>query len=94
MAHELDRLEPLPDGTTAFHTAGGERWRHRDLEAGRVGRGYRVFISDRGEQRRYEFGPNEPHDATISDLREQLARARRIDAAMETTSAAPEARSP
>ena len=93
MAHELDRLEPLADGTTAFHTAGGERWRHRDLEAGRVGRGYRMFISDRGEQRRYEFGPNEPHDATISDLREQLARAQRVDTATETTTA-PEARSP
>ena len=84
MAHELDRLEPLPDGTTAFHTRGGERWRHRDSESGRVGPGFRLFISDRGQQRRYEFGANEPHDATISDLRDQLERARPVEDTVRT----------
>ena len=74
MAH--DRLEPLPDGVTAFHTAAGERWKHRDMEASRVGPGYRLFVNDRGEQRRYEFGPAEPHDATLLDLRDQLGRAK------------------
>ena len=75
MAHGNNRLEPLPDGFTAFHTADGERWKHRDSEESRVGPGYRLFVSDRGEERRYEFGAHEPHDATLSDLREQLARA-------------------
>jgi hypothetical protein len=75
MMRDHDRLEPLPDGFTAFHTADGVRWKHRVVEESRVGPGYRLFVSDRGEERRYEFGPKEPHDATISDLREQLARA-------------------
>jgi hypothetical protein len=75
MAHDHDRLERLADGFTAFHTARGDRWRHRDVEASRVGPGYRLFISDRGEHRRFDFGPTEPHDATLSDLRDQLARA-------------------
>jgi hypothetical protein len=75
MAHDR-KLEPLPDGFTAFHTADGERWKHKDVGDSRVGPGYRLFVSDRGEQRRYEFGPSEPHDATLSDLREQLGRAR------------------
>jgi hypothetical protein len=84
MAHDRDRLEMLPDGSTAFRTASGERWKHRDVEASRVGPGYRLFVSDRGEQRRLEFGPNEPHDATLSDLRDQLARARPFTAADES----------
>jgi hypothetical protein len=33
-----------------------------------------VFISDHGVERRYPFGPRESHDATILDLREQLAK--------------------
>lgn len=70
-----DRLEPLPDGFTAFRTAKGERWKHRDIEASRVGPGYRLFVSDTGEQRRYDFGRTEPHDATLFDLRDQLSRA-------------------
>ena len=74
MAH--DRLEPLPDGFTAFHTASGERWKHRDVESSRVGPGYRLFVNERGEQRRYDYGPTEPHDATLLDLRDQLARAK------------------
>jgi hypothetical protein len=76
MTRDHDRLELLPDGFTAFHTADGARWKHRDVEASRVGPGYRLFVGDDGEQRRYEFGPHEPHDATLSDLREQLGRAR------------------
>jgi hypothetical protein len=74
MSHN-DRLEPLDDGFVAFHTENGERWKHKDLEESRAGGGYRVFISDRGEERRYVFGPRESHDATIFDLRTQLAKA-------------------
>jgi hypothetical protein len=73
MAH--DHLEPLADGFVAFHTASGERWKHRDMAEARVGPGYRLFVSDTGEERRYTFGPTEPHDATLLDLRDQLARA-------------------
>jgi hypothetical protein len=73
MAH--DHLEPLADGFVAFHTTNGERWKHRDMAEARVGPGYRLFVSDKGEERRYTFGPTEPHDATLLDLRDQLARA-------------------
>ena len=73
-----DRLEPLPDGSGAFRTEAGERWRHKDVEGGRVGGGYRLFIADTGEERRYVFGSTESHDATLLDLREQLARAQRV----------------
>jgi hypothetical protein len=69
-----DRLEPLPDGFTAFRTKDGVRWKHRDAEDSRVGPGYRLFISDAGEERRYDFGRAEPHDATLFDLRDQLSR--------------------
>jgi hypothetical protein len=75
MAKHSDRLEPLPDGFVAFHTEGGERWKHRDVEDGRTGSGYRLFVSDKGEERTYTFGPHEPHDATLFDLRDQLSRA-------------------
>lgn len=75
MANDRNRLEPLPDGFTAFYTESGERWKHRDVSPSRVGPGHRLFVSEQGEERRYEFGPAEPHDATISDLRDQLARA-------------------
>ena len=74
-----DRLEPLPDGFVGFRAENGERWKHRDVEAGRTGPGYRLFVSESGEQRRYMFGPTEPHDATLLDLREQLTRARPAD---------------
>ena len=76
-----DRLEPLPDGFTAFRTQNGERWKHKDIEDSRVGPGYRVFISDTGEERRYEFGRTEPHDATLFDLRDQLSRAKPVQRA-------------
>jgi hypothetical protein len=85
MAH--DRLEPLADGFVAFHTEKGERWKHRDVAASRTGPGYRLFVSDRGEQRQYAFGPTEPHDATLLDLREQLARATPVDASSVTGAA-------
>ena len=89
MASQHNRLEPLADGFVAFHAADGERWKHRDVEASRTGPGYRLFVSDRGEQRRYAFGPAEPHDATLLDLREQVVRATPVDArAAEPTSGA------
>ena len=80
MALHQDRLEPLPDGYVGFRAANGERWKHKDVEVGRTGPGYRLFVSETGEQRRYAFGPSEPHDATLLDLREQLIRARLADA--------------
>ena len=80
MAHH-DHLESLPDGFVAFHTAKGERWRHKDIEASRTGPGDRLFVSDRGEQRRYVFGPKESHDVTLFDLRDQLARSTPADTA-------------
>ena len=70
-----DRLEPLPDGFVAFHTERGERWKHKDVAGAGAGTGYRLFVSDAGEERHYVFGPKESHDATILDLREQLAKA-------------------
>ena len=81
MAHDNDRLESLADGSIAFRTTRGERWTHRDVEAARTGPGYRLFVSDTGEARRYDFGPHEPHDATLFDLRDQLARATPVDRA-------------
>lgn len=80
-----DRLERLDDGSIAFHTTDGQRWRHRDVETSRTGPGYRLFISDRGEQRRCTFGPGESHDTTLLDLREQLARARPVGASAAST---------
>ena len=80
MALHHERLEPLPDGFVGFRAANGERWKHKDIEAGRTGPGYRLFVSESGQQRVYLFGPNEPHDATLLDLREQLARAKPADA--------------
>ncbi|HVE78204.1 MAG TPA: hypothetical protein VNA89_05065 [Gemmatimonadaceae bacterium] len=72
-----DRLEPQPDGFVAFHTESGERWKHKDVvEDGATGAGYRLFVSERGEERRYYFRPRETRDATISDLRMQLAAAK------------------
>ena len=76
-----DRLERLDDDFVAFHTTAGARWRHKDFEAARTGSGYRLFISDDGERRRYDFGPHESHDATLLDLREQLERATPLGAA-------------
>ena len=80
MAFHHERLEPLPDGFVGFRAANGDRWKHKDIEAGRTGPGYRLFVSEKGEQRRYLFGPTEPHDATLLDLREQLSRAKPADA--------------
>ena len=76
-----DRLERLDDGSIAFRAADGKRWRHRDVETSRTGPGYRLFISDSGEQRQCTFGPGESHDTTLLDLREQLARAQPVDSA-------------
>jgi hypothetical protein len=86
------QLEPLEDGFVAFRTETGERWKHRDLTEGRVGEGYRVFISDDGEERRYRFSTKEVHDATIFDLREQLKRAEPASGESRSESASGEAR--
>ena len=75
-----DRLEPLDDGFVAFHDEKGERWKHKDMSAARTGEGYRVFVSDHGVERRYAFGAKESHDATIIDLREQLAQSTPVPA--------------
>lgn len=85
-----DRLEPLDDGFVAFHTESGERWKHRDVAEAVTGPGHRLFISDSGEERRYYFGPREPHDATLHDLRRQLSGA----ASVNTTTAAREGGAP
>ena len=84
-----NKLEPLADGWVAFHAESGERWKHKDIESGRTGPGYRLFVSDKGEQRRYLFGPSEPHDATLLDLRDQLARAKPADAMPDRDSPIP-----
>lgn len=81
MARNSDRLEPLEDGFVGFRTADGHRWKHKDIAESRVGPGYRLFVSDDGEERRYTFGRTEPHDATLLDLREQLGKATRVDGA-------------
>lgn len=73
-----DRLDPQPDGFVAFHTESGERWRHKDIEEAVTGPGYRLFLSDDGEERRYYFGAKEPHDTTVHDLRRQLGAASRV----------------
>jgi hypothetical protein len=75
---DRNKLEPLPDGFVAFRTEDGQRWRHKDVAEARVGEGYRLFISDSGEERRYVFGPKELHDATLFDLRHQLNRAQPV----------------
>ncbi len=85
MARDHGQLEHLPDGFIAFHTKDGKRWRHKDMAEGRVGPGYRVFISDSGEERRYEFGAKEVHDATLLDLRDQLAKAKPASASSSAT---------
>ena len=89
-----DRLEPLPDGSIAFHSESGERWRHKDIEAAVTGPGYRIFLSDRGEERRYTFGPHEPHDATLFDLRRQLSLATPRGAAVPTGARSTDAGAP
>jgi hypothetical protein len=73
-----DQLEPLADGFIAFRAKSGERWKHKDVEDATVGHGYRLFVSDSGEERRYVFGAKESHDATILDLRDQLEAARPV----------------
>jgi hypothetical protein len=75
-----NRLEPMADGFVGFYTESGQHWRHKDIEESKTGPGYRLFISDEGEERRYSIGPKESHDATISDLRQQLAAAKPLTA--------------
>ena len=86
--NKRDKLEPLADGWVAFHTESGERWKHKDVtesEATGLATQYRLFVSDRGEQRRYTFAPKDPRDSTISDLREQLRRSDLASASAGTT---------
>jgi len=80
MAQRRDHLEPLADGFVGFHSASGEHWKHRDVAEAPPSSGYRLFVSDRGEERRYAFVARESHDATLLDLREQLSRAKPTDA--------------
>lgn len=89
MSRHHDRLEPLPDGFVGFRASNGERWRHKDIEAGRTGPGYRLFVSESGEERRYMFAPTEPHDATLLDLREHLSRAKPADASPDPVPSIP-----
>ena len=74
--NKRDKLEPLADGWVGFHTESGDHWKHKDVtETGPTGAGhYRLFVSDKGEQRRYTFAPKDPRDSTVWDLREQLRR--------------------
>jgi hypothetical protein len=86
--NKRDRLEPLADGWVAFHTESGERWKHKDFaenEASGLAAHYRLFVSDRGEQRRYTFAAKDPRDSTVWDLREQLRRAEVASAGAGTT---------
>ena len=73
-----DKLEPLPDGWVGFHTESGDHWKHKDLtdvSATGTPTHYRLFVPDRGDQKRYTFGAKDPRDSTVWDLREQLRRA-------------------
>jgi hypothetical protein len=86
--NKKDKLEPLADGWVAFHTESGERWKHKDfVESDATGPAgnYRLFANDRGEQRRYAFGPKDPRDSTVWDLRQQLARSEPVSAGAATT---------
>jgi len=74
--NKRDKLEPLADGWVGFHTESGDHWKHKDVsETGPSGTAhYRLFVADKGEQRRYTFAPKDPRDSTVWDLREQLRR--------------------
>ena len=76
---DRNKLEPLADGFVAFRTQDGQRWKHKDIDESRIGEGYRLFIADSGEERRYVFRPDESHDATVDDLRQQLGRAQAVE---------------
>ena len=82
-----NKLEPLDDGWVAFHTESGERWKHKDV-INPPGSGepheYRLFVSDKGEQRRYVFRPVDPRDVTVEDLRYQLTKAEAMSGAAAT----------
>ena len=73
-----DKLEPLAEGWVGFHTESGERWKHKDFaETSATGTvvHYRLFVPDKGDQKRYTFAPKDSRDSTVWDLREQLRRA-------------------
>lgn len=81
--NKRDKLEPLADGWVAFHTESGDRWKHKDsAETGASGTTvhYRLFVSDKGEQKRYTFAPKDARDSTVWDLREQLRRSEAVAA--------------
>jgi hypothetical protein len=76
--NKRDKIEPLADGWVGFHAESGDHWKHKDFnEAAADGASihYRLFVPDRGDQRRYTFAPKDPRDSTVWDLREQLRRA-------------------
>jgi hypothetical protein len=75
---QRDKLEPVADGWVGYHTESGDHWKHKDLtEVSATGTPthYRLFVPDRGDQKRYTFGAKDPRDSTVWDLREQLRRA-------------------
>ncbi len=79
MVRHRGHLEPLADGFVAFQMTNGERWKHRDMAGALTEPAYRLFVSESGEERRYTFGPVEPHDVTLLDLREQVDRATKVE---------------
>lgn len=85
---DRNKLEHLEDGSIAFRDEDGRRWRHRDVTAATTGPGYRLFVSDSGDERRYHFGEKESHDATVEDLREQVRKAQPVAEGPDTPPAA------
>jgi hypothetical protein len=82
-----DKLEPLADGWVGFHTESGDHWKHKDFtETSATGTTvhYRLFVPDRGDQKRYTFAPKDSRDSTVWDLREQLRRAESVAASPGT----------
>ena len=81
--NKRDKLEPLADGGVGFHAESGDHWKHKDFNETTPDGApvhYRLFVPDRGEQRRYTFAPKDPRDSTVWDLREQLRRAEPVAA--------------
>lgn len=85
--NKRDKLEPLPEGWVGFYTESGEHWKHKDsAETPAPGTTvhYRLFVPDRGDQKRYTFAPKDSRDSTVWDLREQLRRADPVAASSGT----------
>jgi hypothetical protein len=85
--NKRDKLEPLAEGWVGFYTESGEHWKHKDsTETSATGTTvhYRLFVPDRGDQKRYTFAPKDSRDSTVWDLREQLRRAETVAASSGT----------